>query len=40
MRLGSWVEAAGVASESQQDEPFSHRGQAVTIKEWGCGEGN
>ena len=27
MRPGSWVEAAGEASESQQNEPFSHRGQ-------------
>ena len=34
MRLGSWVDAAREASESRQDEPFSHRGQAVTIKEW------
>ena len=30
MRLCSWVDAAREASVS----PFSHRGQAVTIKEW------
>ena len=33
MRPGSWVDAARGASVSQQDEPFSHRGRAVTTKE-------
>ena len=28
--LGSWVAAAGEASLSQQEKPFSHRGRAVT----------
>ena len=38
MRPGSWVDAARVASVSQQDLPVSHRGSAVTHKEKGCGE--
>ena len=33
MRLGSWVDAAREASVLQQDKLFSHRGQAVIIKE-------
>ena len=37
MRPGCWVDAAREASVSAEDEPLSHRGGAVTRKEYGCG---